>query len=134
MMTLEQVDPVLDSLKTAHPVHFHIRGRVADAGCDPLPIMSGALESIRSSPQIELIWASPRELFNIGRRTRSLPHHTVTHDLLRAPLLGKDLDEYSLDTVKMFVTTPGQRASACRSLSLVSVSDLETRLCANHGA
>jgi len=106
IMTIAQVDSVIDSLKNGPPSCISIfAGRVADAGCDPLPILRGALERIRKSPQIELIWASPRELFNIVQADTIGCHIiTVTHDLLKKlPLLGKDLNEYSLDTVKMFV-------------------------------
>ncbi len=106
MMTIAQVDSVVDSLKNGPPSCISIfAGRVADTGCDPLPILCGALERIRKSPQIELIWASPRELFNIVQADTIGCHIiTVTHDLLKKlPLLGKDLNQYSLDTVKMFV-------------------------------
>jgi transaldolase len=106
MMTIAQVDDVLDSLKNGPPSCISIfAGRVADTGCDPLPILCRALERIRKHPQIELIWASPRELFNIVQADTIGCHiMTATHDLLKKlPLLGKDLNEYSLDTVKMFV-------------------------------
>ena len=79
-------------------------GRVADTGRDPLPMMAAAVEMLSVYPQLELIWASPRELLNIVHAD-SIGCHiiTVTHDLLRKlPLMGKDLGEYSLDTVKMF--------------------------------
>ena len=67
--------------------------------------MRGALDRIRAHPEIELIWASPRELFNIVQADAIGCHIiTVTHDLLKKlSLLGRDLNEYSLDTVKMFV-------------------------------
>jgi transaldolase len=106
LMTLAQVDAVLGSLRDGPPSCVSIfAGRVADAGCDPLPILCGALDRIRPYPQIELIWASPRELFNIVQADQIGCHIiTVTHDLLKKlPLLGRDLTEYSLDTVKMFV-------------------------------
>jgi transaldolase len=105
LMTVEQVDAVLPGLKHGPPSCISIfAGRVADAGRDPLPILCGALARIRPFPQIELIWASPRELYNIVQADTIGCHIiTVTHDLLRKlPLLGKDLNEYSLDTVKMF--------------------------------
>ena len=105
VMTLEQVDGVLKSLRYGPPSCISIfAGRVADAGCDPLPILCGALARMRSYPQIELIWASPRELFNIVQADAIGCHIiTVTHDLLKKlPLIGRDLTEYSLDTVKMF--------------------------------
>ncbi len=105
MMTLDQVDAVLPFLKDGPPSYLSIfAGRVADAGCDPLPLMCAAIERLRRYPQIELIWASPRELFNIVQADTLGCHIiTVTHDLLKKmPTLGKDLDEFSLDTVKMF--------------------------------
>jgi transaldolase len=105
LMTLNQVDAVVSSLRGGPPSCISIfAGRVADAGCDPLPILCGALERIRVYPQIELIWASPRELFNIVQADAIGCHIiTVTHDLLKKlPLIGRDLTEYSLDTVKMF--------------------------------
>jgi transaldolase len=106
LMTLQQVDDVLPSLSNGRPSCISIfAGRIADAGCDPLPTLCGALERIRAYPQIELIWASPRELFNIVQAEEIGCHIiTVTHDLLKKiPLIGRDLTEYSLDTVKMFV-------------------------------
>jgi transaldolase len=105
LMTLAQVEAVIPSLRHGTPACISIfAGRVADAGCDPLPILCGALLRIRNHPQIELIWASPRELFNIVQADNIGCHIiTVTHDLLKKlPLLGKDLDEFSLDTVRMF--------------------------------
>ena len=105
MMTLDQVDAVLPHLEDGPPSYLSIfAGRVADAGCDPLPLMCAALSRMRPHPQIELIWASPRELFNIVQADTLGCHIiTVTHDLLKKlPTLGKDLEEFSLDTVKMF--------------------------------
>jgi len=106
LMTLDQVDAVVPSLRHGPPSCISIfAGRIADAGHDPLPILCGALARIRAYPQIELIWASPRELFNVVQADAIGCHIiTVTHDLLKKlPLLGRDLTEYSLDTVKMFV-------------------------------
>jgi transaldolase len=106
LMTLDQVDAVVSCLRHGPPSCISIfAGRIADAGYDPLPILCGALARIRAYPQIELIWASPRELFNIVQAD-SIGCHiiTVTHELLKKlPLIGRDLTEYSLDTVKMFV-------------------------------
>jgi transaldolase len=79
-------------------------GRIADSGRDPLPLMTEALEHARAQPNVELIWASPRELLNIVQAD-SIGCHiiTVTHDLLeKMGSLGRDLDEFSLATVKMF--------------------------------
>jgi transaldolase len=106
LMTLDQVDAVVSCLRHGPPSCISIfAGRIADAGYDPLPILCGALARIRAYPQIELIWASPRELFNIVQADAIGCHIiTVTHELLKKlPLIGRDLTEYSLDTVKMFV-------------------------------
>jgi len=105
VMTLAQVESVVPSLRHATPACISIfAGRIADAGCDPLPILCTALLRIRNLPHIELIWASPRELFNIVQADTIGCHIiTVTHDLLKKMhVLGRDLDEYSLDTVHMF--------------------------------
>jgi transaldolase len=79
-------------------------GRVADTGRDPVPLMAEALEAVKPYPNVELLWASPRELLNIVQADQVGCHIiTVTHDVLaKLPTLGKDLDEFSLDTVKMF--------------------------------
>src|SRR5580658_8745404 len=106
LMTLEQVDAVVPALRHGPGSCISIfAGRIADTGCDPLPILCSALARIRAYPRIELIWASPRELFNIVQADAIGCHIiTVTHDLLRKlHLFGRDLTEYSLDTVKMFV-------------------------------
>ena len=77
LMTLDQVDACVSSLRDGPRSCISIfAGRIADAGCDPLPILCGALARIRAYPQIELIWASPRELFNIVQAdSHRLPHH-----------------------------------------------------------
>jgi transaldolase len=79
-------------------------GRVADTGREPTPMMAAAVELLRPYPQLELIWASPRELLNIFQADALGCHIiTVTNDILKKlKLVGKDLQEYSLDTVKMF--------------------------------
>ena len=105
LMTLDQVDAAVSSLRDGPASCISIfAGRVADAGIDPLPILCGALLRMRNHPQIELIWASPRELFNIVQADNIGCHIiTVTHDLLKKlSMLGRDLDDFSLDTVRMF--------------------------------
>ncbi len=105
LMTLGQVRDVTAALGSGPAACVSVfAGRVADTGRDPLPMMAAAVEMLSVYPQLELIWASPRELLNIVHAD-SIGCHiiTVTHDLLRKlPLMGKDLGEYSLDTVKMF--------------------------------
>jgi transaldolase len=81
-----------------------LAGRIADTGLDPVPIMSEALGILRAVPKAELLWASPREVLNIVQASEIGCHIvTVTPDLLaKLHLLGKDLLEFSLETVKMF--------------------------------
>lgn len=105
VMTLAQVERLAKCLQGGAPSNISIfAGRIADTGVDPLPMMRKALDMVRSSPSIEIIWASPRELLNVVQSSDIGCHIiTVTSDILaKLPLLGKDLDEYSLDTVKMF--------------------------------
>ena len=105
LMTLEQVKAAAERLADGPPSCISVfAGRVADTGRDPVPLMRDALAAISGSPQIELIWASPREVLNIFQADAIGCHIiTVTHDLLKKlSNVGRDLDEFSLDTVKMF--------------------------------
>ena len=79
-------------------------GRIADTGRDPIPHMRAALDILSVEPRAELIWASPRELLNVFQAHEIGCHIiTVTNDILKKlSLVGKDLGDYSLDTVKMF--------------------------------
>jgi transaldolase len=105
MMTLEQVRDIGAAVKDGAPSNVSVfAGRIADTGRDPLPLMAEAVEILRDAPGAELIWASPRELLNIFQADAIGCHIiTVTNDILKKlELVGKDLDDYSLDTVKMF--------------------------------
>jgi transaldolase len=105
LMTLGQVRDVAAALASGPSACISVfAGRVADTGRDPIPMMAAAVELLRPYPQLELIWASPRELLNIFHANQVGCHIiTVTHDVLKKlSLVGKDLNEYSLDTVKMF--------------------------------
>jgi len=89
-------------------------GRIADTGRDPLPLMAAAVELLKVNSLAELIWASPRELLNIFQADAIGCHViTVTNDILKKlSLVGFDLDDYSLETVKMFYNDA--RAAAFR--------------------
>jgi transaldolase len=105
IMTLDQVREILPGLALGPAGYVSIfAGRIADAGIDPLPVMTQAVEMLRPHPHIELIWASPRELFNIVQADNIGCHViTVTNDILKKlPTIGKDLTQFSLETVKMF--------------------------------
>jgi transaldolase len=105
MMPLDQVRDISAALADGPPACVSVfAGRIADTGVDPLPLMSAALEMIAIYPNIELIWASPREIFNLVQADQIGCHIiTATNDIIaKLALVGKDLDEYSLETVKMF--------------------------------
>ena len=79
-------------------------GRIADTGRDPMPIMKESLEILRPNAKAELLWASPREVLNLIQAEEMGCHIiTITPDILaKAAKFGMDLEELSLDTVKMF--------------------------------
>jgi len=105
ILTLDQVREVVDALAGGPAANVSVfAGRIADTGVDPLPVMKEALRIMAPHPQLELIWASPRELLNIVQASEIGCHIiTVTPDILnKLALIGKDLAQYSLETVKMF--------------------------------
>jgi transaldolase len=105
IMTLGQVKEVHNALGSQTPSIISVfAGRIADTGRDPIPLMTAALEIMHASPNQELVWASPRELLNIFQADEIGCHIiTVTNDILKKlDCVGKDLTDYSLDTVKMF--------------------------------
>ena len=105
LFTEKQVQETSEALAKAAPCNISVfAGRVADAGIDPLPLMRRALEIMAPRPQQELIWASPREIYNVVQ-AHDIGCHiiTMTNDILaKLPGLGKDLEQFSLETVKMF--------------------------------
>jgi len=105
IMTLAQTRDVVAALSPTVPSYVSIfAGRIADTGRDPVPLMAAAVEMLKVAPAAELIWASPRELLNIFQADDiGCQVITVTNDLIKKlSLVGYDLEEYSLDTVKMF--------------------------------
>ena len=105
LLTLDQVREIRDQLAGGPPSIISVfAGRIADTGVDPVPIMRSALESVAGHRNIEIIWASPREVFNIVQADQIGCHIiTVTPELLKKlPILGTALAELSLETVKMF--------------------------------
>lgn len=105
MFTLDQVQAVVDAVKGGAPCYVSVfAGRIADTGIDPVPIMAESVKRLRAAPNTELIWASPRELLNIFQADEIGCHViTVTNDIIKKlSLVGKDQNEYSLETVKMF--------------------------------
>jgi transaldolase len=105
VMTLAQVRDIAASLNPGIPSYLSVfAGRTADTGIDPVPLMCQAVEILKSNSHAELVWASSREIFNIFQADAAGCHViTVTNDILKKiSIVGHDLTEYSLDTVKMF--------------------------------
>jgi transaldolase len=105
IMTPAQVDAVCAALDPNVPAIISVfAGRVADTGRDPIPHMQACLKAMRQRPKAELLWASPRELLNIFQADAMGCHIiTVTNDVIaKLKLVGKNLDDYSRETVDMF--------------------------------
>lgn len=105
ILTMKQVEEVVDALDPETPAVVSVfAGRIADTGVDPVPMMKEAAAICAKRPKAELLWASPRELLNIFQAQEcGCRIITVTPDLLKKlAMVGKPLDELSLDTVKMF--------------------------------
>jgi transaldolase len=105
LFTTAQVELVTAAVRDGAPSYLSVfAGRIADAGIDPVPIMARAVDIMVEAPRAELIWASPREVLNVVQADSVGCHViTLTHDLLaKLELLGKDLEQYSLETVQMF--------------------------------
>jgi transaldolase len=105
LMTVAQVEAVIECVGDGPAACISVfAGRIADTGRDPIPIMKQALEIMAAYPNVELIWASPREVLNIVQADEiGCDIITVTHDLLqKLHTYGKDLDQFSLETVQMF--------------------------------
>ncbi|MCL4448029.1 MAG: transaldolase [Candidatus Thermoplasmatota archaeon] len=105
IMTTSQVQTISEVLSPDTPSIVSVfAGRIADTGRDPIPIIKKSLKILAHLPHTELLWASSRELFNIFQADLAGCHIiTVTNDILKKiPMIGRDLGELSLDTVKMF--------------------------------
>jgi transaldolase len=124
LLTLEQVRKVTAALAPEVPAIVSVfAGRIADTGVDPMPIMKKSLQVLRSRPQAKLLWASPRELFNLVQADQMGCHViTVTPDILKKlSQLGKDLTRFSLETVQMFYDDAQKAGFALPTGSRVAV-------------
>lgn len=105
LMTPRQVEEVSKAMRQCPAGYISVfAGRIADTGRDPVPMMSDAVEVLADNEKLELIWASPREVLNVFQAD-SIGCHviTATKEILgKLQLIGKDLESYSLETVKMF--------------------------------
>ena len=105
IMTIDQVKHILPAMLKCPAGYISIfAGRIADTGVDPLPIMIEAVELVKNYYFLEILWASSRELYNVIQADEINCHIiTITNDIFKKiPIIGKDLTELSLDTVKMF--------------------------------
>jgi transaldolase len=105
VMTVEQTRAIATALRGGAPAVVSIfAGRIADTGVDPMPIMQEALSVLRDVRDAELLWASPREVLNVYQAAAvGCQIITATNDLIKKlELRGKDLTDFSLETVKMF--------------------------------
>lgn len=105
LFTPAQVDLITAAVCDGAPSCISVfAGRIADAGVDPVPIMARSVQIMAAAPRAELIWASPREILNLVQANQVGCHIiTITHDLLKKlDGLGKKLEQYSLETVRMF--------------------------------
>ncbi len=105
LFTPAQVETITAAVRDGAPSCISVfAGRIADAGIDPVPLMSRSVQIMTVAPRAELIWASPREILNLVQANQVGCHIiTITHDLLKKlDGLGKKLERYSLETVRMF--------------------------------
>jgi transaldolase len=105
LFTTAQVELITEAVRDGAPSYVSVfAGRIADAGVDPLPIMARSVDILTDAPRAELIWASPREVLNVVQADQVGCHIiTMTHDLLpKVKSLGKNLEQFSLETVQMF--------------------------------
>ena len=105
LFTTAQVELITEAVKNGAPSYISVfAGRIADAGIDPVPLMRRAVDIMVEAPRSELIWASPREILNVVQADDVGCHIiTMTHDLFaKLESLGKDLAQFSLETVQMF--------------------------------
>lgn len=105
LFTTPQVELITEAVRDGAPSYVSVfAGRIADAGVDPIPIMARSVDILADAPRAELIWASPREILNLVQADQVGCHViTMTSDLLaKIATLGKDLDQFSVETVQMF--------------------------------
>lgn len=105
VFTEEQAAQVANTIAPGVPTVLSVyAGRIADVGIDPVPIMKRIRALLNATPHIELLWASSREVLNIIQANDTgCDIITATHDILnKLHLIGKNLNDYSLETVKMF--------------------------------
>jgi transaldolase len=122
LLTLEQVRSVCEALQGSAPAYVSVfAGRIADTGRDPVPVMRESVAMVNDA-NAQLMWASPRELLNVFQADEIGCHViTATTDILKKlPLVGKDLHEFSQETVQMF-----RRDAVKSGYSLATMKEVE---------
>ena len=105
ILTVPQVEAAVTALEGGAPAYVSVfAGRIADTGRDPVPAIAAAVDLVAGHPGVEVVWASPREVLNVAQADATGCHIiTLTPELLdKLKLLGRDLEQFSLDTVRMF--------------------------------
>jgi transaldolase len=105
IFTFDQLKEIVDSLHKDTPAILSIfSGRIADAGLDPEKIITNAVNYAKNKSHSEVLWASTREIFNIFQAEKNgCQIITVPHSMLgKLNIIGKNLNEYSIETVKDF--------------------------------
>ncbi|MEM7406128.1 MAG: transaldolase [Pseudomonadota bacterium] len=118
VFTLDQVGAIAAALDRDTPAIVSVfAGRIADTGLDPIPLMREAAALLNDLPKAELLWASPRELLNVFHAEEAgCDIITATNDLLKKlTLIGKDLTDYSTETVQMFYRDASAAAYTIRT-------------------
>jgi transaldolase len=102
----EQVVRSVDALAGGAPACVSVfAGRMGDLGIDYRPVVRDAVARARKTPNVEIIWASTREVFNIVEADEMGCHIiTAPADILKKlPAMGsKTGAEISLEAVKAF--------------------------------
>lgn len=102
-----QIDRAASYLNPKVPAVISVfAGRIADTGRDPKEYIKHACEIAHDwSDQWEVLWASPRQVYNVYEAEEcGADIITLTPELLGKynQLKGKDLEEFSRETSKMF--------------------------------
>jgi len=105
IFTRKQAKEAMEAMNSSKGIVSVFAGRIADAGVDPLPTMQDLAEHMRRYYENQqLLWASPRQVFDVVLADKSGCHIITASKTIidKLPLLGKNLNDFSLDTVKMF--------------------------------
>ena len=106
ILTIDQVKEIYEiSNNNTDLIVSIFAGRIADTGVDPIPMMEQSINMCKEKNKIQILWASTREMINIFQADKINCHIiTVPHEILKkTSMIGKDLNQLSLETVQMFL-------------------------------